>query len=639
MFRSNTCGELNKKNVGQEIILSGWVHRRRDHGGLIFIDLRDRYGITQVVFQPEISDVFKIAENLRSEWVIKIIGKVMARPDNMINSKLKTGEIEIAVQKLEILNKSKTPPFEIDEEKTIETNENLRLQYRFIDLRRSDLQKLLQLKDKYIQCIRDYFHKLDFIEIQTPILANSSPEGARDFLVPSRLYPNKFYALPQAPQQFKQLLMVGGLDKYFQIAPCFRDEDPRMDRHYGEFYQLDMEMSFVTQEEIFDIMDPLMIKLTENFSNKKNINLEKNNKIRRIPWHEAMTTYGSDKPDLRFEMKIKQITELTKNCGFAVFANAIKNNGVAHALKVEGGAKFSRKDIDELTEIAKSKESKGLAYIKLEPQLNNHQLSRYTEFRCPSGQTTPPCGIPMTIGTNYKQESNDYQLPTTNYQLVSPIIKFLGDELTAKIINEVDAKAGDIIFFGADEWKIVCASLGAVRNECGNKLNLKDKLKAAWCWIIDFPMYSYSEIEQGKIDFEHNPFSMPQGGMEALEKKDPLEILAYQYDLVLNGFEVSSGAIRNHEPEIMYKAFEIAGYTREQVDNKFGAMIRAFEYGAPPHGGNAPGIDRMLMVLQDLDSIRDIYAFPKDGSGKDLMMSSPSEVNEKQLKELGIKII
>ncbi|MFH1232405.1 MAG: aspartate--tRNA ligase [Patescibacteria group bacterium] len=594
MFRTHTCGELNESNSGQKIILSGWVHRRRDHGGIIFIDLRDKYGITQLKFDPKINDtIWEEANKLRSEWVIKTEGTVLTRPSDMFNSKLKTGQIEIAVQKLEILNISKTPPFEINEEKTIETNENLRLQYRFIDLRRSSLQKLLILKDKYIQYIRDYFHRLDFTEIQTPILANSSPEGARDFLVPSRLYPGKFYALPQAPQQFKQLLMVGGLDKYFQIAPCFRDEDPRMDRHYGEFYQLDMEMSFVTQEEIFDIMDPLMIKLTENFSNKKIVNLDSNKKFKRLPWREAMTIYGSDKPDLRFEMKIKPITELVKDCGFAVFANAIKDDGVVHALKVENGAKFSRKEIDELTEIAKNKESKGLAYIIV-------------------------------------KEKNELQ---------SPIIKFLGNELTAKIIDEVEAIAGDIIFFGADKWKIVCASLGAVRNECGNKLNLKDKTKAAWCWIIDFPMYSYSEIEPGRIDFEHNPFSMPQGGLKTLEEKHPLDILAYQYDLVLNGFEASSGAIRNHNPEIMYKAFKIAGYQKDEVNKRFGALINAFQYGAPPHGGNAPGIDRILMVLQDLDSIRDIYAFPKDGGGKDLMMNSPSEINEKQLKELNIKSI
>lgn len=592
-MRTHTCGELNKGNAGQMVTLAGWVHRRRDHGGIIFIDLRDRYGLTQIKFNPETQEkAWQIADKLRGEWVVKVTGNVLSRPADMLNPKLKTGEIEVEVTELEILNKAKTPPFEIDEEKGDEANENLRLQYRFIDLRRPELQKILELKDRYMQHMRDYFHGQGFIEVQTPILANSSPEGARDFLVPSRLHPGEFYALPQAPQQFKQLLMVGGLDKYFQIAPCFRDEDPRMDRHYGEFYQLDMEMSFVAQEDIFAIMEPLMISLTEKFSNKTVINLDENGRFKKIPWRESLTRYGVDKPDLRFDLEIKPITELVKDCGFSVFAGAVEKKGVVHALKIDGGAKFSRKEIDELTELAKSKEAKGLAYIIIRE----------------------------------------------NGELQSPIIKFLGDDLTKKIIETVSAKPGDIIFFGADSWKIVCASLGVVRNACAEKLGLKDNTKAAWCWIVDFPMYSYSEIEPGRIDFEHNPFSMPQGGMKTLEEKNPLEILAYQYDMILNGFEASSGAIRNHNPEIMYKAFEIAGYSKDQVDARFGALIRAFQYGAPPHGGNAPGIDRILMVLHDLDSIRDIYAFPKDGRGRDLMMNSPSPVDEKQLRDVHVKL-
>ncbi len=593
MLRTHTCGELTKKNAGQSVELAGWVHSRRDHGGLIFIDLRDRYGLTQLTFDPKISKKALVeADKLRNEWVIKIKGKVAPRPDDMINKKLTTGEIEIECETIQILSKSKTPPFELNEEKSEEANEALRLKYRFVDLRRPKLQAMLKIKNEFFQYIRKYFSDNGFIEIQTPILANSSPEGARDFLVPSRLYPGKFYALPQAPQQFKQLLMVGGLDKYFQIAPCFRDEDPRMDRHYGEFYQLDMEMSFVDQDDILKIMEPLMKELTEKFSAKKLVGLKKDGRFKQIPWREAMEKYGTDKPDLRFDLEIKPISEIVKDCGFSVFANAIKDNGVVHALKVDGAAKFSRKEIDDLTEIAKVKGAKGLAYIII-------------------------------------KEKNELQ---------SPIVKFLGDELAQKIVKEVKAKAGDIVFFGADNWKIACLSLGAVRNECALRLGLKDNTKAAWCWVVDFPMYDYSEIEEGRIDFGHNPFSMPQGGLEALKTKNPLEILAYQYDLVLNGFEASSGAIRNHEPEIMYKAFAIAGYTKEEVDKKFGAMIRAFEYGAPPHGGNAPGVDRILMVLLDLDSIRDIYAFPKDGKGKDLMTDSPSEVNEKQLKELNIKL-
>jgi len=603
MLRTHNCGELTKKNAGQTVELSGWVQSRRDHGGVIFIDLRDRYGLTQLTFDPKISQAALVeADKLRHEWVIKIKGKVAPRPAEMINKKLPTGEIEIECEKIEIMSKSKTPPFELNEEKADEANEALRLRYRFVDLRRVKLQAMLKIKDKFFQHIRKYFTDRDFIEVQTPILANSSPEGARDFLVPSRMYPGKFYALPQAPQQFKQLLMVGGLDKYFQIAPCFRDEDPRLDRHYGEFYQLDMEMSFVEQDDVLKIMEPLMKELTQKFSAKKMVGLEKNGRFKQIPWRESMEKYGTDKPDLRFELEIQPITALVKDCGFSVFTQAVKAGGVVHALKVDGAAKFSRKEIDDLTEIAKTKGAKGLAYIVVKP---------------PSAKATEGEG---------------------KGELQSPIVKFLGEGLAQKIVKYLGAKPDDIIFFGADSWKTVCLSLGAVRNECALRLGLKDNNKAAWCWVVDFPMYDYSEIEEGRIDFGHNPFSMPQGGLKALKNKNPLEILAQQFDLVLNGFEVSSGAIRNHEPEIMYQTFQIAGYAREEVDKKFGAMIRAFEYGAPPHGGNAPGVDRILMVLLDLDSIRDIYAFPKDGKGKDLMTDSPSEVDERQLKELNIKV-
>lgn len=595
-YRTYNCGQLRKEDEGKIVILSGWVNTRRDHGGVIFIDLRDRYGLTQVTFDPKISEeAWKKADEIRSEFVVRIEGKVVSRPADMKNGKLKTGEIEVEAEKIDILSRSKVPPFEIAEieglDKAGEVREEIRLEYRFLDLRRKKLQDILRLKDKYIQHIRKYFQDRDFVEVQTPILANSSPEGARDFLIPSRLHPGKFYALPQAPQQFKQLLMVGGIDKYFQIAPCFRDEDPRMDRAYGEFYQLDMEMSFVEQEDVFDIMEPLWLEVTEKFSNKKVVGLDENGRFRKIPWKEAMERYGSDKPDLRFDMEIKPITDMVCNCGFSVFADAVVKKSVVHAMKVDDGAKLSRKEIDELTEVAKGKGAKGLAYIVV-------------------------------------KEGGELQ---------SPIVKFLGDELSAKIVETVGAKTGDIIFFGADEWGIVCASLGAVRNECSRRLGLKDDSKAAFCWIVDFPMYSESEIEKGKIDFEHNPFTMPQGGIEALRTKNPLEIFGCQYDTVLNGFEISSGAIRNHDPEIMYEAFKIAGYTKEEVDAKFGAMINAFQYGAPPHGGNAPGIDRIFMVLQDLESIRDIYAFPKDGRGNDLMMKSPAAVNKRLLDELHIK--
>ncbi|MHB8903720.1 MAG: aspartate--tRNA ligase [Patescibacteria group bacterium] len=592
MLRTHTCGELNISNVSQKVVLSGWVNSARNLGGLIFIDLRDRYGLTQVKIDPlENKEAASIGEKLHGEWVIKVSGQVNARPAEMKNDKMATGEIEVIVSEIEVLGQAQVLPFEISDEKKGEANEALRLKYRFLDLRRPKMQKMLAVKDQFITYIRKYFHERGFIEVQTPILANSSPEGARDFLVPSRLYPGKFYALPQAPQQFKQLLMVGGVDKYFQIAPCFRDEDPRMDRAYGEFYQLDMEMSFVEQEDVFLMMEPLMIELTKEFSPKIICNLLSDGRFRKLSWREAMDKYGVDKPDLRYEMAIKNISSLATACGFSVFEEALKNNGVVHALKVEGGAKFSRKEIDEFTELAKKRGAKGLAYLSIKEGA-----------------------------------------------ISSPFAKFLSSEKMQEFIKETEAKDNDLVFFAADIWKTVCTVLGAVRNEAATKLNLKDNSKAAWAWIVDFPMYSYSEIEEGRIDFEHNPFSMPQGGLEALKKKDPLDILAYQYDLILNGFEVSSGAIRNHNPEIMYEAFRIAGYPKKEVEKRFGGMINAFTYGAPPHGGNAPGIDRIMMILNDWDSIRDIYAFPKDGSGKDLMMDSPNEVFPNQLDELSITI-
>lgn len=589
MLRTHTCGELRPDKAGEVVKLTGWVAKRRDHGGIIFIDLRDRYGITQLTFDEKFSaEAYKMADRLRNEWVILIEGKVAARPTEMVNDKLPTGGVEIEVLKMEVLSESKPLPFELDDEKAKDVKESMRLKYRFLDLRRPRLQNILIKRNEVIRHVRDYFQGLNFVEVQTPIMANSSPEGARDYLVPSRLYPGKFYALPQSPQQFKQLLMVGGMDRYFQIAPCFRDEDPRNDRHPGDFYQIDLEMSFVEQEDVWNAVEPLMIELTEKFGNKEVIQKP----FPRFTWHEVMTKYGVDKPDLRFGFEIKPVTELVAGCGFSVFAEAASSGGVVHAMKVDGGAKFSRKEIDEMTEIAKSKGAKGLAYI-----------------------------------THKEGEG-----------IVSPIVKFLGEELTKKLLDFVSAKEGDIVFFGADAWKVVCPSLGAVRSECGARLGLKDNRKAAWLWVKDFPMYDYSEIEDGRVDFGHNPFSMPQGGMEALMTKNPLDILAYQYDLVCNGYEISSGAIRNHRPDIMYKAFELAGYTKEDVDTKFGGMIRAFEFGAPPHGGIAPGIDRLMMVLFDLDSIRDIYAFPKDGQARDAMMDSPSEVSPRQLRELHIKL-
>ena len=582
-YRTHSCGELNASHADQSVRLSGWVHSRRDHGGLIFIDLRDRQGITQIKFDPSLhKEAWQVADTLRSEYVIAVSGIVRPRPQEMTNDKLSTGEVEIEVDEVKILSAAKPLPFEVAG--SSEANEDLRLRYRFIDLRRPKLQELLQRRDRMITFMRNYMHDRGFTEVQTPILANSSPEGARDFLVPSRLHPGQFYALPQAPQQFKQLLMVAGVDRYFQIAPCFRDEDPRADRHPGEFYQLDMEMSFVEQEDVFAVVEPLMVELTAEFSQKKIVATP----FPRLSWHEAMEKFGSDKPDLRYGLEITPVTQIVKDSGFKVFSEAAEN-GVVHALRVPGGAKFTRQQIDQLTEIAKSSGGGGLAYIL------------------------------------YKDN------------LESPIIKYLGEDKAKEVAEAVDAKPGDAIFFGAGAWLATSKVLGAVRVESARMLNLLNPTQAAWCWVVDFPMYEKNP-ETGKIDFNHNPFSMPQGGIEALASKDPLEITAYQYDLVLNGYEILSGAIRNHEPETMYKAFEIAGYTRDQVDQKFGGMLRAFEFGAPPHGGCAPGIDRLMMVLWDVASIRDIYAFPKNGRAQDVLMGAPSVVDDHQLKDLHIKL-
>lgn len=584
MLRTHTCGELAAPSVATTVTLCGWVHRRRDHGGLIFIDLRDRYGITQIVIDPKEKDTFLQAEHVRSEWVLSVTGQVARRVDGAERDDNPTGHIEVHVTSMTVLSQAHALPFDIDQDKDV--NEEVRLKYRFLDLRRPRMQHILAERDNLITHIRSYMHTKNFIEVQTPILANSSPEGARDYLVPSRIHPGQFYALPQAPQQFKQLLMVAGMDRYFQIAPCFRDEDPRADRHPGEFYQLDLEMSFVTQEDVFQVIEPLMIELTEAFSEKKVLERP----FPRIAWKDAMTRFGTDKPDLRFSLEIADVSPLVKDCGFSVFASAIAAGGVVHGLRVPGGGTFSRGDIDQLTQKAKDHGAKGLAYIL-----------------CKDGV------------------------------LQSPIIKFLGEDLAKTIAKSLGVEDGDAVFFGADSWLSACKALGAVRSEIARMQGLTDSKKAAWAWIVDFPMYEWNDADK-KIDFSHNPFSMPQGGMEALLTKDPTTILAYQYDICCNGFELSSGAIRNHRPDIMYKAFEIAGYTKEEVDEKFGGMIRAFQYGAPPHGGCAPGIDRLMMVLWECPSIRDIYAFPKNGKAQDIMMGAPSTVLPKQLKELHIQL-
>lgn len=572
--------------VGQVVTVAGWVNSRRDHGGVIFIDLRDHTGLVQLTIHPETPEAFATAERLRDEFVISATGAVVAREPSLVNPNIETGAVEVTVQELTILNTSRALPFQIHRSDE-NVNEDLRLRYRFLDLRREKMQRMLVKRHRMIKYIRDWMDSRGFIEITTPILTSSSPEGARDFLVPSRLHPGKFYALPQAPQQFKQLLMVGGVPKYFQIAPCFRDEDPRADRSPGEFYQLDLEIAFADRDEVvFGEMEPLFVKLTEEFAQKKVLSKP----FPRIPYLEAMERYGSDRPDLRFGMELVELTQELSGTQFSVFSKAIQNGGCVKAICCQGGAKLSRSQIDDLTEFVRKEGAGGLAYLTVE-------------------ETGPK----------------------------SPVLKFLSEEEVTAIVSKTGAGPGDIIFFGADKRDSVNKVLGKLRSALADSFGLKDPDVVAWAWITDFPMYEWNEKEN-RLDFMHNPFSMPQGGLEALQSQDPLTIKAYQYDIIANGLELSSGAIRNYNPEIMYKAFELVGYSREVVDRKFGAMIRAFEYGAPPHGGFAPGIDRLLMLLENEPNIREVIAFPKNGAAEDVMMGAPSTVEDKQLKELHIKL-
>jgi aspartyl-tRNA synthetase len=550
MFRTHTCGELTTQQVGEDVTLSGWVHRRRDLGGLIFIDLRDRYGMTQVVFHPEEMSDFSVAEGLKYEYIVKVTGKVVARDEKTVNNDMATGEVELSATSLEILSEAKAMPFEIFETNKGEEDEELRLTYRFLELRRERLKNNIIFRNKIVTHIRNYMESRNFIDIATPILTVSSPEGARDFLVPSRIHPGKFYALPQAPQQYKQLLMVAGFDRYYQIAPCMRDEDPRADRSPGEFYQLDCETSFMTSEEFHALMEPLFIELTEQVAGKQ----VKDKVFPRIPYKECMESYGSDRPDLRYEMKIQDATKWAHGTDFKVFTGA----ETVRALVVPGGEKFSRKEIDgEFTDTAKRAKAGGLPWVKY-----------------------------------------------VNGAFEGGVSKFVDE----KLVDVLGLKEDAIIFFGADKWEVALGALGAIRHLVGDKLELKDPNVIAWAWIIDFPMYEWDENNE-KVDFGHNPFSMPKGGMEALQTQDPLDILADQYDIIANGLELSSGAVRNKDPEIMYKAFEIAGYSKEQVNEKFGHMISAFEYGAPPHCGFAPGIERLVMLLTNEKNIRAVMAF------------------------------
>ena len=578
MYRTKTCGELNIKNVNETVELAGWIQKVRNLGAMVFIDLRDQFGITQIVINDE--EIQKQAKELTTESCIHILGKIVERSNK--NSKIPTGEIEVIAEKLEVLGKCKNVlPFEINTDQ--EVREDLRLEYRFLDLRNKKLHNNILLRSKILKTLRDKMDELGFAEIQTPILANSSPEGARDYLVPSRLNPGEFYALPQAPQQFKQLLMVSGFDKYFQIAPCFRDEDPRADRAPGEFYQLDFEMSFATQEDVFKVIENVVPSTFEKFTNWK---VDKGPFI-RIPYREAMEKYGIDKPDLRNPLIIQDVTKCFEGSDFKAFeGKTIK------AIIVPNGAEQGRKFFDKMTEFATTDEvgAKGLAWTKYEE----------------SGEVT------------------------------GGIAKFITDEIKEQLVTEFGMTKNSSVFFIADEFKKAQKIAGLVRIELGKRLDLLEKDVYRFCFIVDFPMYELSD--EGTIDFNHNPFSMPQGGMDALENQDPLDILAYQFDLVGNGYEMASGAVRNHNPEIMVKAFEIAGYGEEEVKNRFGALYNAFQYGTPPHAGAAPGVDRMVMLIEDSQNIREVIAFPKNKKARDLLMRAPSKVSEQQLKDVHIKL-
>ncbi len=577
--------------VGQEIKVAGWVNTRRDHGGVIFVDLRDHTGLVQVVFNPDHDDIFHLAEGLRDEYCIAVTGTVRERGAGLENPHLATGQIELVASRLEILNRSDPIPVATRDEGQ-RSSEEMRLRYRYLDLRRPSMQRMIARRDQFNRIIRRYMAEHDFIEVTTPILANSSPEGARDFLVPSRLHQGDYYALPQAPQQFKQLLMVGGVPRYYQIAACFRDEDPRADRLYGEFYQLDCEMSFVDDGEVVrHTLEPLIIQLTKEFGHKKLVSTytSGSDPIPRLTYHEAMERYGTDKPDLRYHLELVELTDALSETNFGVFkqAECIK------AICVKGGASFTRKQIDNFTELAKAEGAGGLAYLTYE-------------------------------------ESG----------IKSPIAKFLSKSELDEITRRTEATAGDIVLFGADRRALVNKVLGKLRVALADFQELKHDDEVALCWVTDFPFYEYDETS-ARVDFGHNPFSMPKGGIATLEQattdEQKLAITADQYDMVMNGYEICSGAVRNHNPDIMYKVFEILGYDHAYVEQKFGALLNAFRYGAPPHAGCAYGLDRIFMVMENTDNIRDIVAFPKNGSGADLMMGSPSQVLDTQLKELHIR--
>ena len=583
-YRSHNCGEPNEALVGQKIRLSGWCHRIRDHGGVLFIDLRDHYGLTQCVIDPD-SPAFAPAEKLRSEWVIRLDGEVRKRPAGTENAEMPTGQIEIYVADIEVLGRADELPLPVFGDQNYP--EDTRLKYRFLDLRREKLHANIMLRGRIIDSIRNRMKQGGFFEFQTPILTASSPEGARDFLVPSRLHPGKFYALPQAPQQFKQLLMVAGFDRYFQIAPCFRDEDARADRSPGEFYQLDVEMSFVTQEDVFEAMEPVLRGLFEEFANGKPVT----QKFPRIPFREAMLKYGSDKPDLRNPLIIVDVSEefAREDVSFKAFKGK-----TVRAIPAPGAASQPRSFFDKLNDWARSEGAPGLGYVVFEEEAG------------------------ALVGKG-------------------PIAKFIPAEALAAIATKAGVKAGDAVFFSAGAETPAAKLAGAARIRIGSELGLSKTDVFEFCWIVDVPMYEWNEDDK-KVDFSHNPFSMPQGDMDALEKMNPLDILAYQYDIVCNGVELSSGAIRNHRPEVMKKAFEIAGYDEDVLIEKFGGMYRAFQYGAPPHGGIAPGVDRIVMLLAEEENLREVTLFPMNQRAEDLLMGAPSDATMKQLRELHIRL-
>ena len=578
MYRDHNCGELTIKNVGETVTIAGWVQKIRNLGSMVFIDLRDQFGITQIVVSADNKEQLT---DIVSECVIQVVGKVIERSNK--NTKIPTGEIEVEAKKIEILGKCKTVlPFEVNSDKTGEVKEDLRLEYRFLDLRNDKLHKTILLRNEVMKTLRKKMDEMGFTEIQTPILANSSPEGARDYLVPSRIHPGEFYALPQAPQQFKQLLMVSGFDKYYQIAPCFRDEDPRADRAPGEFYQLDFEMSFAEQDDVLKVLGEIFTTVFKTHTDWEVDEMP----FKRIPYLEAMEKYGSDKPDLRNPLIIQDVTEIFKNVDFTPFKDK-----TVKAIVVDGAAEQSRKFFDGMSDFATTEAgAKMLGWVKVD---NENVLS-------------------------------------------GGVAKYITPEVQKELEEKIGMKKNSAVFFIADEFKTVQKIAGAVRIELGNRLDLLEKNVYRLCYIVDFPMYELSD--EGKVDFNHNPFSMPQGGMEALMTKNPLEILAYQYDVVCNGYEVASGAVRNHSPELMVKAFEIAGYSEEEVKTRFGALYNAFQYGTPPHAGAAPGLDRMVMLIADSDNIREVIAFPKNKKARDLLMRAPNTVTEKQLKDVHIKV-